>query len=255
MQYLERQILHVSKPAFAASIDDEATIQIQYQSLSSLASLGDKLIQEPALIDAAICVLDELSTLLDSMGETVGCRSKIPILRNHRRQCIAYTRSMLNLGQQNQNLGRLIADTLHFRDQHIAAKQNKNVIFITRLSLVYLPPSFIAVCLTTGYLSSLLVHGLLTYSQTIFGMNFFDMDQEKSTIVATSMIWIFFVCSILLIGVTYGVYWWLVNRKQITIRWSTREWPMPPRINMKTIRRQFTRKAEDTSDLQIHPDP
>lgn len=148
MRRHERDILCFSKPALAAAIEDETTIKIQHESLGSLGNLEKKLIQEAGLIDGVIDLLDELSVLLDSLGETTGCKPKVQLLKNHRRHCIAYSRLASNLRQQSQSLTRLIADTLNFRDQYIAGKQNNNIIFITRLSLVYLPPSFIAVCFT-----------------------------------------------------------------------------------------------------------
>lgn len=148
MQCHERDILCFSKSALTASIEDVTTIKIQHEGLGSLGNLEKKLIQEAGLIDGVVDLLDELSVLLDSMGETTGCKPKVQLLKNHRRHCIAYSRLASNLRQQTQSLTRLIADTLNFRDQHIAGNQNDNIIFITKLSLVYLPPSFIAVCFT-----------------------------------------------------------------------------------------------------------
>ena len=48
-------------------------------------------------------------------------------------------------------------------------------------------------------------------------MNFFDMDAVNSRIVGTTMVWIFFVVSLGLTGVTLGFYYWLVHEQDSTI--------------------------------------
>jgi len=44
-------------------------------------------------------------------------------------------------------------------------------------------------------------------------MNFFSMDTENSRIVGTGMVWIFFVLSTGLMGVTFGCYYWLLQEQ------------------------------------------
>ncbi|RGP76505.1 zinc transport [Fusarium sporotrichioides] len=97
-----------------------------------------------------------------------------------------------------QKITQLLANTLSFREQSLAKAQNttmlrlnKSAVFITTLTLLYLPPSFVA---------------------TFFGMNFFDLDEGAHQIVATPMIWIYVLCSAALTVGTFVFYHILLDR-------------------------------------------
>lgn len=75
--------------------------------------------------------------------------------KNRRTQCDGYTRTATYQQQRSQTTAQLLANTLSFRDQVIAKEQNgnmlqlnKSAVFITTLTLVYLPASFMAVSQT-----------------------------------------------------------------------------------------------------------
>ncbi|KAF0641053.1 hypothetical protein FPSE5266_06818 [Fusarium pseudograminearum] len=106
---------------------------------------------------------------------------------------LAYLESRLS-----QKITQLLANTLNFREQSLAKAQNttmlrlnKSAVFITTLTLLYLPPSFVA---------------------TFFGMNFFDLDESADRIVATPMIWIYVLCSAALTVGTFVMYHILLDR-------------------------------------------
>ncbi|KAF5242913.1 hypothetical protein FAUST_3080 [Fusarium austroamericanum] len=106
---------------------------------------------------------------------------------------LAYLESRLS-----QKITQLLANTLNFREQSLAKAQNttmlrlnKSAVFITTLTLLYLPPSFVA---------------------TFFGMNFFDLDESADRIVATPMIWIYVLCSAALTLGTFVFYHILLDR-------------------------------------------
>ena len=48
-------------------------------------------------------------------------------------------------------------------------------------------------------------------------MNFFDLDQGNSRIVGTSMVWIYVVASVVLMTVTFGSYYWLLQGRDSSI--------------------------------------
>lgn len=147
---LERQFLPLANAAHAAFIDEP--LSLKYHNLSVLSKLEGHFLQMPTILAGAIDVLDELSALIGSVDNTPSTQFGLQNLNNQRRQCITYSRTSMHLQQRVQSVARLLADTLLLRDQVVTSEQNeqifqlnKSAVFITRLSLLYLPPSFIAV--------------------------------------------------------------------------------------------------------------
>ena len=104
------------------------------------------------LLDHAADVLDALAALPDAHPEPDALRLR-PLLRNYHRKCGGDTRNAGYLRDRARATAQLLADTLALRDQVIAKEQNasmlqlnKSAVFITTLTLVYLPASFAAVC-------------------------------------------------------------------------------------------------------------
>lgn len=100
-------------------------------------------------------MLDELLALDDMLCVSVS-NATLPsadlFLRNHRRQSDGYVRTTTYLQNRTRCTAQLLADTLALRDQVIAKEQgatmlqlNKSAVFITMLTLIYLPPSLVAV--------------------------------------------------------------------------------------------------------------
>jgi Mg2+ and Co2+ transporter CorA len=141
---LERRFLPIANTAAATYINEE--LRIGHGHLSSLISIQKDFLQIPTILAAAEDVLTELSALnLDASPETQK-------LRNIQRQCETYSRTATHLQQRVQITAQLLADTLLFRDQVLANEQNGNMlqlnrsaVFLTTLTLVYLPASFLTV--------------------------------------------------------------------------------------------------------------
>ncbi|KAK1498111.1 hypothetical protein CCUS01_12981 [Colletotrichum cuscutae] len=100
---------------------------------------------------------------------------------------------------------------------------NKSVVFITTLTLLYLPPSFIA---------------------TFFGMNFFNMDTVTGKIVGSPMIWIYALCSVALTTLTFATYYTMreesyLNAKILAMR--DLDW-----------RRLLYRRQHDDKDVELN---
>uniref|UniRef100_A0A093VB30 Zinc transport protein ZntB n=1 Tax=Talaromyces marneffei PM1 TaxID=1077442 RepID=A0A093VB30_TALMA len=167
---LERRFLPIANTASASYINEE--LRVGHGHLSTLISIQKDFLQIPTILDAAGDVLTELNTAvaLDVNQETQK-------LKNIKRQCETYSRTATHLRQRVQMTAQLLADTLLFRDQVLANEQNGNMlqlnrsaVFLTTLTLLYLPASFLT---------------------SFFGMNFFAMNQQDDTIIGTPMIWIF----------------------------------------------------------------
>lgn len=141
---LERQYLPIANSAFATYIDEP--LRLGYNNLNTLTSVEGRFLQVPALLEPAADVLHELCTLQVSDGQG------IQHLKNYHRQCVSNSRMATHLQQRVQTVARLLSETLLLRDQVVAKQQNKNMlqlnksaVFITTLTLLYLPSSFLAV--------------------------------------------------------------------------------------------------------------
>ncbi|KAH0439447.1 hypothetical protein CcaCcLH18_02924 [Colletotrichum camelliae] len=196
--HFERQFLPMALTTFATFIEEPSTQKSSH--LTTLASLENRFLQIPAILASSEDVLKELSELckFGRNGKTQDEASISSVdFENFRRQCGAFSRTASYLHQRAQTTAQLLANTLSFREQLDTRKQNENmlnlnksVVFITTLTLLYLPPSFIA---------------------TFFGMNFFDLDDENNRIVSTSMIWIYIVASVILTAATFIIYHMLLE--------------------------------------------
>lgn len=81
-------------------------------------------------------------------------------------------------------------------------------------------------------------------------MNFFDMDQANNRIVGTPMIWIFFVSSIALTGVTFLLYYWLLSRDGAALRGLAPKIRSSPTWTIEGVRRRFTGGSNAGIELQ-----
>lgn len=144
---LERRFLPIANTAAATYINEE--LRIGHGHLSSLISIQKDFLQIPTILEAAGDVLTDLNALVSSSGATTQETQK---LKNIQRQCEAYSRTAAHLQQRVQITAQLLADTLLFRDQVLAMEQNGNMlqlnrsaVFLTTLTLLYLPASFLTV--------------------------------------------------------------------------------------------------------------
>ncbi|KAI0126147.1 hypothetical protein BJ170DRAFT_633987 [Xylariales sp. AK1849] len=187
---LESRLLPMVNRTSATFIDE--ALRVGYDNLSELVGISNRFLQVPTVLYHGNDVLDELLTLSSGPASSP--------LERYRRRAIADTRTATYLQQRAQTTAQLVSDTLSFRDQIVAKEQNgnmlrlnKSAVFLTTLTLLYLPASFVA---------------------SFFGTNFFDLDKDdngRARIISTSMIWIYVVSSIALTAITFVSYAWLLR--------------------------------------------
>ncbi|KAK1752732.1 hypothetical protein QBC47DRAFT_389172 [Echria macrotheca] len=228
---LEHQLLPIANTTFASFIDEP--LRFGYDHLSELVSLETKFLQVPAILETSSETLVELGLLLVNMSEIAANHPGTRQLKNYQRQCGVYSRTAVHLQARTQTTARLLADTLSFRDQVVAKEQNgnmlqlnKSAVFITTLTLLYLPASFVA---------------------SFFGMNFFDFDQEANSIVGTPMVWIYVVASAGLTAITFLFYYWLLHRDNTVFRRLAPKVRASPDWTLKNLTRRLTSNAKDAA--------
>jgi Mg2+ and Co2+ transporter CorA len=182
---------------FATSID--TPFPAGYDSLAILVDLENRFLQAEVILKQITETLEALaafsattSQLADSESQRADVYQPFAMLEWHRTRCKAYSRTAEYLHRRTQSAVQLLTLTLSFQDQAIAKDQNnamlrlnKAVAFITIISLFYLPANFVS---------------------TFFGMNFFGFDEEKGRMVATHMIWIYFLSAVTLTICTFMLY-------------------------------------------------
>ncbi|KAF5983433.1 hypothetical protein FBULB1_3744 [Fusarium bulbicola] len=187
--------LTVSKANKAVATWIEELTEDEYRHLTDLAYLESRFLQISSILGGSNELLEGLSSLCrnwysDSTGKDRELSvSALTVFQNDQRNCRSYFRAAEYLQKLAEKNTQLLANTLSFREQLYTKDQNDNMlrlnksaVFITTLTLLYLPASFVA---------------------TFFGMNFFDLDDDGDQIMMTSMIWIFFLSST---GLTIGTF-------------------------------------------------
>lgn len=76
-------------------------------------------------------------------------------------------------------------------------------------------------------------------------MNFFDYDSGSSSIVGTSMVWIYVVSSALLTTATFLFYYWLLHRDGTVFRKLVPKVRATP--DWKLLPRRLTASAKDAA--------
>ncbi|KAK1465215.1 hypothetical protein CMEL01_12570 [Colletotrichum melonis] len=158
---MERQFLPLSYKTLINFIDEPTTMKPSH--LTKLASLANRFQTISSILESSEETLSELSALCthrlllpkgSSMknADNEVLQESASEFENFRRQCRAFSRTATDLHHRAQTTSQLLANTLSFREQLDSRKQNENmlrlnksVVFITTLTLLYLPPSFIAV--------------------------------------------------------------------------------------------------------------
>ncbi|KAI0135119.1 hypothetical protein F4814DRAFT_443942 [Daldinia grandis] len=235
LAFLERKLLPETSTTFATFIDEP--LRVGYDNLSALASLDNQFLQVTTLLSHSEDVLKELSSLSIEEGSESTALGTTDVLDNYRRRSVAYCRVANLLQQRAQTTAQLLANTLSFRDQILAKQQNgnmlqlnKSAVFLTTLTLLYLPASFVA---------------------TFFGMNFFDLDSDSKRTISTPMIWIYILSSILLTVVTFLVYYWVLHHDNVVVN------RMSPKVRVgdwrALARRALTIKRDSTKNIEKMP--
>ena len=153
----EQRFLPLANAAFATFIDEP--LSLGHDHLITLTNLESRFLQIPTILASATDIVDELCALLGPMPHQTAMNSEIEHLRNQRRLFVTYSRIAAHLQLRVQSVAKLLAETLLLRDQVIAGEQNKNIFqlnksayFITILTLLYLPSSFMAVSISYSLL-------------------------------------------------------------------------------------------------------
>ncbi|KAF6834743.1 hypothetical protein CMUS01_06060 [Colletotrichum musicola] len=203
--YLEQLFIPIANNAVATFIEELS--DTEYIHLTELAYLENRFLQIPTILTASKEVLEDLISFCNDQchgkNKRVSsyARASSFQFRQYHRRCKAFARVADYLQQRAQKINQLLANTLSFREQLDAKSQNaimlrlnRSAVFITTLTLLYLPPSFVA---------------------TFFGMNFFDLDKDNDRIVGTSMIWIYVLCSTALTAGTFLIYHLLLDTTRL----------------------------------------
>ncbi|KAH7304293.1 hypothetical protein B0I35DRAFT_445457 [Stachybotrys elegans] len=201
----EREFLKLRNLTFSTFIDKP--LPVGYDNLSALASLENRFLQMPILLAQEIETLEGLHSLLnaESNGKLACVTEEVleqlsSLLEWHINRLGSYNRSAEYIHQRTQSTTQLLASTLSLRDQVVAKDQttsmlrlNKSVVFITILTLFYLPASFLS---------------------SFFGMSFFSLNEENGQFIASEMIWIYIVSATALTAGTLLLYNNLLKRDE-----------------------------------------
>jgi hypothetical protein len=136
----------------------EEELRVHYDHLSDVVSAENRFGKALSVLDSSADLLDQLIDHMnnelgsDAATRLAGLTESKAVFRSMRGQCNAFVRTAKYLQQRTQTTGKLLADTLALRAQVVAGDQstnmlrlNKSAVFITTLTLVYLPASFLAV--------------------------------------------------------------------------------------------------------------
>ncbi|KAL3417524.1 hypothetical protein PVAG01_10534 [Phlyctema vagabunda] len=240
---IENRLLPLVGKSFANYIDQ--ALLVGHADLGTLYKLKNKLHQASSILANSSALFSDIRSLL----ERLPCSSKVAggslstELRNRERECTSYVRTANSMQERAQANIEFLSTTVMLRDQVVSKEQNgimmkqndnmmeqnrnmiqlnKSAVFITAVTLVYLPSSWLA---------------------TFFGMNFFDLDPETHRIVTSSMIWIYVIASVALTCATFVLYYFLLQRDG---RLFTRLVPtvrMPQRASQwSNLKKQFVHR-------------
>jgi Mg2+ and Co2+ transporter CorA len=104
-----------------------------------------------------IVILSSFEEVLDGIGSWIQSEDSFfsAEFRQHQARCKTYSRIAQHLQHRSRAVAQLISETLSLKDQIIAKEQNqsmiqlnKSAIIITVVTLIYLPPSFLTVCVS-----------------------------------------------------------------------------------------------------------
>jgi hypothetical protein len=135
------------------------TLRVNHDTLGKVRSLESRFLPMPAILESFMDVLSELKSLTEALFvegfiTPIELRHSRRQLENYRKQSISFTRIASFLQKRSNNTATLLADTLAFKNQSVAQEQNvsmltltRSAVFITVLTLFYLPWTFMTVWL------------------------------------------------------------------------------------------------------------
>ncbi|KAI0889173.1 uncharacterized protein GGS22DRAFT_153353 [Annulohypoxylon maeteangense] len=216
---LEAKLLPITSSTFSTFIDEP--LRVGYDNLSALASLDSQFAQASTFLSHGEEVLRELSSILGHENQNI---RTVGELDNHRRQVVAHNRTSTLLQKRAHTTTQLLTNTLSCHDQLLAKQQNgnmlrlnKSAVFLTTLTLLYLPASFVA---------------------TFFGMNFFNYDDQTGKLIGTPSIWIYVLSSVLLTILTFSIYYWVIHHDGPIVKRMSPKIPRGNVIDLGTLARR-----------------
>ena len=119
-------------------------------------------------------ILSSFEEVLEGIG--IWIQSEASVLsaefRQHQARCKTYSRIAQHHQHRSRAVAQLISETLSLKDQIIAKEQNqsmiqlnKSAIIITVVTLIYLPPSFLAVCIPKAYEDFKLTRSVILWNE------------------------------------------------------------------------------------------
>ena len=196
-------------------------LRVSYRELTTLRFVESRVLPVVPIAEAFARVLRGLRELveLDVVHHADKC-SLVRLFENDSRRNESAGRIAKYLAQRSSTAAQLLSDTLAFKDQEIAQEQSKTMleltkstVFLTRLGLFYMPWSLFAV--REGH-SSLSVKS--DESQSLFSTSFFSIREGGRggwQWGLSPLIWIYVLCSTILMMLTIAMYHCLARRNGI----------------------------------------
>lgn len=136
----------------------EEPLRINHETLGKLQFLESRFLPVSSILANYTDVLGELKGLLKiltavrTISHEVRKTSERDI-ENKRKACAGFSRNAHFLQRRCESTAQLLSNTLAFKNQVVAQEQNhsmlrltKSAVFLTILTVFYLPWSFVAVC-------------------------------------------------------------------------------------------------------------
>lgn len=137
-------------------------LRVNHDTLGKVRSLENRFIPIRAILVSFEEVVDGLQAVAENLSARKCVESSeqqrfVTRLENTKRYARTFTRTSLYLQQRSNNTATLLADTLAFRNQNVAQEQNssmivltKSAVFITVITLIYLPWTLVTVRFRLG---------------------------------------------------------------------------------------------------------
>jgi hypothetical protein len=121
-------------------------------------------------------ILSSFEEVLDGIGIWIQSGDGLfsAEFRHHQARCKTFSRIAQHHQHRSRAVAQVIAETLSLKDQIIAKEQNqsmirlnKSAIIITVVTLIYLPPSFLAVCFPNAYQNFELTGSVILWNELL----------------------------------------------------------------------------------------
>ncbi|KAJ5668871.1 hypothetical protein N7462_009941 [Penicillium macrosclerotiorum] len=207
----ERKILTIANTNMAQRLEEE--LRLNHETLNTVRHTEARCLSLVPIFRSLQQSFQALHYFNDALAESnitqqSDAYSMKQLLRNYTSMVDAYSQQAEFLKSRTACLAVSITDTLSFKDSFTAKSQSQYMLdltlstvddsttvrVITIVTLIYLPPTFMA---------------------TLLGMNsFFEMDPNNHNLVVSPRFWIYFVVSVPLTAATLLYWWFFKSSKQ-----------------------------------------